>query len=64
MSPAKALAGQVGAIKIVYSWDPTTHTWKHYSPNLPSFANTLTTLVQGQPYWFVAANAAQVPFAP
>jgi Matrixin len=64
MAPSQALAGQIGAIKIVYSWDPSTNTWKHYSPNLPSFANNLTVLVQGQPYWFITSSAAQVPFTP
>jgi hypothetical protein len=58
------LAGELGAIRIIYQWDPATQSWLRYGPNLPSFVNNLSSLTQGKPYWFIATSAAQVPFVP
>jgi Matrixin len=62
--PGIALSGEAGSIEIVYGWDADTGTWQHWAPALPSFADTLQFLVQGQAYWFIASSAAQVPFRP
>lgn len=64
LPPAVALAGQGGAIKIVYAWDPATGSWLRYAPGLPSYLNNMLLMKKGGAYWFIANSAAQVPFVP
>jgi hypothetical protein len=64
LPPAVALAGQAGALKIVYQWDPVSGQWLRYAPGLPSFLNNLMTMSRGQAYWFIANSATQVAFVP
>lgn len=61
-SAAEALGGESGILRIVYAWDPATGTWLRYAPGLPSYLNNLKVLRAGQPYWFIANSALQLPY--
>ena len=60
---AAALGAHGATIGAVYSIDPATGQWLRYIPGA-SYANTLTTLRAGQPYWFIAGNDGWVAVAP
>jgi len=56
--PADALSGS--QIAAVYAYDSRTGTWLRYIAAQPPYLNTLTALVEGQPYWFISARPASV----
>ncbi|MEP7214693.1 MAG: CAP domain-containing protein, partial [Anaerolineaceae bacterium] len=47
----QGFGGAGNTISIVYSWDPSTETWRRYGPSLPGFLNNLTALRRGDAYW-------------
>ncbi len=58
--PASALRSALGSVAVVYGYDATAGQWLHYSPALPGYAQTLSLLRQGQPYWIIASRAADL----
>ena len=65
MSPAGAFAGISTCLVDVYGISPTGG-WLTYSPAVPSFANTLTTLQPGKGYWVRVSQSClwEVPPTP
>ncbi len=61
-SPAQVIQQSGGSIAAIYGWDGATQSWRRYSPNLPAWANNLTTVVYGQPYWFITEGSAFLRF--
>jgi len=59
-APGSALGSGTNALQAVYGYDPATGTWQRYVPGVPAFVNTLSSLQQGQAYWFVATANAQI----
>ena len=59
--PSQAFSGQ-GGVSIVYEWDPVAKKWKRWAPNVPSFVNTLTTLKQGNAYWFLSTTTTSISY--
>jgi hypothetical protein len=56
--PAEAFAN--ADVRAVYSFDPHTGRWRSWAPALPAYANTLTALEQGAPYWVLSDSSATV----
>ena len=65
-SPAIGLAGVQGmsALAGVYQFDSASGTWLRFIPSLPANLQTLTQLVNGQAYWFVATRSAELHLNP
>lgn len=61
MPPAQAFSGQAG-VTIVYEWDSLAKKWKRWAPNVPSFVNTLSTLKQGNAYWFLSTTTTSISY--
>lgn len=60
----QALAPLEDKYSIVYRWDNSIKDWQSYSPTLPPFANSLTELRFGDPYWIYATEDANLAFSP
>ncbi len=60
-APADALAGSTGDVQVVYGFDRATGAWLRYGPGLPAVLNTLSTLHEGQAYWFMATSSGDLP---
>ena len=58
-----ALAGIVGKYTAVYGYEPqdTTDHWKLYGPDIPTWANDLSTLTYGHGYWILATEVVTLP---
>ena len=52
-TPRNALRHVEDQVRAVYSWDAASQRWLRYGPQLPSYANTLTWMRQGEAYWIV-----------
>ena len=63
-TPAEAFGSSGATISIVYSWDPSTATWRRYGPGLPGFLNNLTMFRRGDAYWVIAKTAGSVTIGP
>ena len=63
-TPAEAFGSSGNTISIVYSWDPTTASWRRYGPGLPGFLNNLTMFRRGDAYWVIAKTAGSVTIGP
>ena len=59
MSPALAIQSAGTNVSMVYRWDGASKKWQRYSPGLPKFANTLTTMRKGEAYWVITSAQAQ-----
>ncbi len=59
-APSQALAGSTGDVQVVYGFDGATGTWLRYGPGLPAVLNTLSTLHEGQAYWFMATSGGDL----
>jgi len=58
---AQALSSIAGSYTLVYGYDPTlSQVWQHYSPNGPSWANTLTHFRPGYGYWVKTTEACSL----
>ncbi len=58
--PAKAVKSAGATVSMVYRWDAASRKWQRYSPTLPAFANSLTTMRKGEAYWVISTGQAQV----
>jgi uncharacterized protein YkwD len=52
-SPEVALKDMKDDIRIVYGWNAQTQKWERYAPDLPGWASSLQTMVNGKGYWIV-----------
>ncbi|MEP6872162.1 MAG: hypothetical protein ABI939_09990, partial [Anaerolineaceae bacterium] len=57
---SQAFGAAGNTISIVYSWDPTTQSWRRYAPSLPGFFNNLSTLRRGDALWIIAKTAGSL----
>lgn len=59
--PKQVVTDSDGAITAIYGYDPVLERWYRYSPQLPGYSNTLTSLIQGYAYWFLANSSVALP---
>jgi hypothetical protein len=58
--PSEALAPLAGQYNAVYRWNTASQTYELFSPNLPAFANSITSLNEGDAIWVdVSSDSAQ-----
>ncbi len=54
VSPADALKGLDGDVRIIYGYDPGTGQWLRYAPGAPAYVNTLPLMETGKAYWVMS----------
>ncbi len=60
-APSEALSEIAGKYEAVYRWDSAAQQYRVYGPQLPAFANTLSSIATGDSIWIsLTAQTAQL----